>query len=135
MTIKSVVKALLPYGFVTRIYPRLKYTSLNRRKYRGYKPAGGFDAKMNIYIDYVRNNTNIKVQNIFELGANFAQDADYLMENFHLKPENVYVFEAHPEIFNVIKKIHSFNAFNYAVYNKTGDIEFNIHPLNHVDTG
>jgi FkbM family methyltransferase len=87
------------------------------------------------YVEYVKNGTNIKVKNIFEIGANFAQDADFLMEYFDLRSENVYVFEAHPEIFMAIKKIHSFNAYNNAVYNTEKEITFNIFPLDYKDTG
>jgi FkbM family methyltransferase len=101
----------------------------------GYKPAGGMGDKLQIYIDCVKKETNIAVKNIFEIGANFAQDADYLMEQFGLKPNDVYVFEAHPEIYEAIKKIHKFNAYNNAVYNEEKEIEFNIHPLDHKDTG
>jgi FkbM family methyltransferase len=91
--------------------------------------------KLQIYIDYVKNGMNIKVENVFEIGANFAQDADYLMEQFDLTPNDIYVFEAHPEIFDAIKKIHKFNAFNVAVFNSDQELEFNIFPLTHIDTG
>ena len=137
-TFKKLIKGLMPYGLlyiIRNIIRRMKYPSLNKRKYKGYRPAGGMGDKLQIYIDYVKNGTNIDVRNIFEIGANFAQDADYLMEQFSLRPNDIYVFEAHPEIYDAIKNIHKFNAYNNAVYNEEKELEFNIHPLTHIDTG
>jgi FkbM family methyltransferase len=105
------------------------------KKYRGYTIAGGLGDKLQIYIDYVKNETTLDIKNVFEIGANFAQDADYLMEQFELEAKDIYVFEAHPEIYGAIKKIHKFNAFNKAVFNEEKEIEFNINPLDYKDTG
>jgi FkbM family methyltransferase len=144
--IKYLIKWIIPYQLFillkklrdTMIFIKNhghRPTALDVRKYGNYKPAGGMGDKMQIYIDYVKNGTTIKVENVFEIGANFAQDADYLMEQFDLSPDCVFVFEAHPEIFKAIKEIHGFNAYNVAVFNSEQEIEFNIYPLNHVDTG
>lgn len=123
------------YGVLKEIYPRIKYKSLRRRKYKGYKIAGGYGDKMLPYIFYVKNGTNIKVENVFEIGANFAQDADFLMELFDLKPKDVYVFEAHPEIYKAVTRIHSFHAYNNAVFNENKEICFNIYPLDFENNG
>jgi FkbM family methyltransferase len=144
--LKYLIKWIIPYqlfillkelrdevSFIKKHRHRL--TALNMRKYGKYKPAGGMGDKLQIYIDYVKNGTNIKVENVFEIGANFAQDADYLMEQFDLTPNDIYVFEAHPEIYDAIKKIHKFNAFNVAVFNSDQELEFNIFPLTHINTG
>jgi FkbM family methyltransferase len=136
--IKKAVKWIIPHGLYIFYRNQKKYNehpSLSLRKYRGYRPAGGMGDKLQIYIDYIKKGTNIEVENIFEIGANFAQDADYLMESFFLKPENIYVFEAHPEIYGAVKAIHNFNAYNYAVFNENKELEFNINPLTHEDTG
>jgi len=132
--LKKITKNLIPYIFI-RIMLRIKYRSLRRGKYRGYKPSGGYGEKMLPYISLLKDGTNIKVKNVFEIGANFAQDADFLREIFGLTPNNVYVFEAHPDIFKVITQIHSFNAYNNAVFNENKEISFYVHPLNHKDTG
>ena len=126
----------MPYGFIKKILPRIKYKSLSRRKYKGYKPGGGgITDKMLQYFNFVKNGTNIKVKNVFEIGANFAQDADFLRELFTLTPRDVYVFEAHPDIFKAITQIHSFNAYNNAVYNENKKIPFYIFPLGYKDPG
>jgi FkbM family methyltransferase len=132
---REVIKKIMPHGLYIVIRNKLKYPALDMKKYAGYKVAGGMGDKLQVYIDYVKNGTNINVKNVFEIGANFAQDADYLMEQFGLTPNDVYVFEAHPEIYEAIKKIHKFNAYNKAVYNEEKEIEFNIHPLTHINTG
>jgi len=103
-------------------------------KYQGYFPAST-GKEMAQFVDWIKNWSRLKVKNIFEIGANFAQDADYLKEKFNVQPNNVYVFEAHPDIYNAIKKIHDFNAFNYAVYNTEKEITFNVLPIDASNTG
>jgi len=87
------------------------------------------------YIDLCRNCTTITVKNIFEIGAYFAQDADFLMEVFNLAPKDVFVFEAHPDLYEAITKIHSFNAYHNAVFNEEKEITFHIFPLDYKNTG
>jgi FkbM family methyltransferase len=105
-----------------------------REKYRGYKPYG-FGESMSPFVARVKSDTTLQVSNIFEIGANYAQDADFLKDAFNVPPENVYVFEAHPEIYEAIKKIHKFNAYNYAVFNEEKEMVFNIVPLTFFNTG
>jgi FkbM family methyltransferase len=47
----------------------------------------------------------------------------------------VYVFEAHPDIYAAIKKIHNFNAYNYAVFDEEGEMKFHVVPLDFKNTG
>jgi FkbM family methyltransferase len=143
---KQTIRKIIPYRLyiifreLNKIKDLLQKTrhspnALNIRKYREYIPAGGMGDKLQIYIDYIKNGTVLEIKNVFEIGANFAQDADYLMEQFELEAKDIYVFEAHPEIYKAIKKIHKFNAFNNAVFNEESEIEFNINPLDYKDTG
>jgi len=92
--------------------------------YRGYSPIG-FGYAMRQFVDWIKENTTLKVENVFEIGAQFAQDAQYLMRAFNLKPNQIYVFEAHPDIYKAITKIHKFKAYNYAAFNDEKDITFN----------
>jgi len=103
-------------------------------KYYGYKPWG-IGLGMKLFVDYIKIFTKIDIKNIFEIGANFAQDADYLAYTMRIKPQNVYVFEAHPELYEKIVKIHNFNAYNCAVFNEEKEIDFNIVPINSTNTG
>ena len=144
--IANVIQSVAPvrlYIYLKELYVLNRYlkkimrgsAALNVKKYKGYKPSGGMGDKLQVYIDYIKDGTSLEVKNVFELGANFAQDADYLMEQFGLDAKNIYVFEAHPEVCELIKKVHKFNVFNYAVYSENKTIKFNVFPLNHVDTG
>ena len=68
---------------------------MNKLKYIGYKPAwGGGGTALIPYVRYIKYGTTLQVKNVFEIGANFAQDADLLMECFGLAPSDIYVFEA-----------------------------------------
>ena len=84
---------------------------------------------------HIKNWTKIKPEIVFEIGANFGQDADVLMEIFNLRPENIYAFEAHPEIFKEMQRIQPFKCYNYAVFNKNKNITFNIVDINYKNTG
>jgi FkbM family methyltransferase len=134
ITLRKIIKAFIPYGILKIRKEMISDKVERRKKYIGYKPIGYGEA-MEPFVNYIKTNTKLSVKNIFEIGANFAQDADYLMECFTLSAKDVYVFEAHPEIYSVIKKIHQFNAFNNAVFNKEGDIKFNIVPLDSENSG
>jgi FkbM family methyltransferase len=133
ITIKKIIMGLIPHGFLV-IRDQIA-DSVRHSKYRGYKIAGGFGEKLRGYVDYVKKYTSLKVKNIFEIGANYAQDADYLMQVFYLTPDDVYVFEAHPELFQSIKKLHKFNAYHNAVFNEDKEITFHIFPLDYPNTG
>lgn len=111
-----------------------KKTDKRLQKYQGYKPASN-GCEMRQFVDWIKNWSTLQVKNIFEIGANFAQDAEYLALGFEVPSENVYVFEAHPDIYDVITKIHKFNAYNYAVFNQTREIIFNVLPITEANTG
>lgn len=90
-------------------------------------------SSMKTYVSLVNKFANFEVRNIFEIGANYAQDADFLRKSFNVNPENVYVFEPHPQIFDEIKRNFTFNVFDYAVSNTPGRTTFNaIDLLNNV---
>ena len=79
---------------------------------------------MQFYVDLVENFCNFKPKNIFEIGANYAQDAEFLRKSFDIEERNVYVFEPHPQIFSEIKKMYKFNSFDLAVSNERGKTVF-----------
>lgn len=98
-------------------------------KYAGYNPAST-GREMQQFVDWIKEWSRLEVHNIMEIGANFAQNADYLARQFGVSDDNVWVFEARPQICDAIKKIHKFNAFNYAVFNKEQQLEFNAIDIN-----
>ena len=104
-------------------------------KYKGYNPVQSWGELVK-HVQWIKTYTDIQVDTIMEIGANFAQDADWLAEQFNASPENIWIFEAHPEIFAAIRKIHpKFNAFNNAVFDKEQDMTFNMYPLTVSNTG
>lgn len=70
-----------------------------------------------------------------EIGANYAQDAEVLKEEFFVNDNAIWVFEAHPEICQAIEKIHRFNAYNCAVTNYNGMAKFHVCDIESVNTG
>lgn len=94
-------------------------------KYRKYPLASGF-REMIPFADWIKTYSDLKINNIFEIGANYGQDAETLRHCFRLQDKDVYVFEAHPDIYRDLRKLHKFNAYHFAVCNKTGTLNFNI---------
>jgi FkbM family methyltransferase len=104
------------------------------KKYKGYNPVHSAEAMLP-FVEWINKWSKLKISNVFEIGANFAQDADFMMKKFNLKPNDVYVFEAHPDLYKVITRIHAFHAYNNAVYNEEKEIAFNVIPLHSKNTG
>ncbi|MDR2338178.1 MAG: FkbM family methyltransferase [Deltaproteobacteria bacterium] len=80
---------------------------------------------MRQFADWVKCWTDIKVKIIFEIGANYAQDAAGLAYFFKAKPEDVYAFEAHPQIAAAAEKLYNFRIYNLAVFNEEKELTFN----------
>lgn len=79
------------------------------------------------YAKEVLERTNIEVKNIFEIGANYGQDSEFLRLMFGLSPSCVYTFEAHPDISKEIQKWYRFNNYNCAVSDLSGVV--NLHAV------
>jgi FkbM family methyltransferase len=87
------------------------------------KAAKYSEACLNSCAEYLERLTSIKPKNVFEIGANYFQDAQYLKHRFKLKDSDIYVFEPHPQIFQDAKQFHpAFNAYPFAVSNKNEDM-------------
>lgn len=112
---------------------RLKEKRLAKYREGGYHIASNGEA-MYEYARWCKEH-KIEVQNIMEIGANYAQDAEVLQKEFSISDCDVYVFEAHPDIYSAIKKLHRFNAYNYAVTNYSGIACFNICRVESDNTG
>lgn len=80
------------------------------------------------WTDRVHELSNIKIQNLFEIGANYGQDAEFMRQYLGLRSNNVYVFEPHPQIVSEVRKYYKFNTFDYAVSNNDGFTVF--HAIN-----
>lgn len=63
--------------------------------------------------------------NFCEVGANFAQDAAYLAAKWQIRPENIVVFEPHPDIVEKIRGHYDFVVVPKAVSNVNKKMQFN----------
>lgn len=68
--------------------------------------------------------SKVKIMNIFEIGANYGQDAEYMRYYLKLDPNNIYVFEPHPQLIQEVRKHYKFNSFDYAISNTNGSTIF-----------
>lgn len=119
-TIKSAVGVIEKITNTTIIVKRKP-----RVKIKVHKDAVSDGTSMALYVDLMERFCTYKPKNIFEIGANYAQDAEFLRQSFELPSQNVYVFEPHPQIFAQIKKMYQFNAYELAVSNENGRAKFN----------
>jgi FkbM family methyltransferase len=54
---------------------------------------------MDEFVNIVTDYTSLEPKNVVEIGAYDGRDAVELMDAFGIKPENVHMFEAHPELY------------------------------------
>ena len=97
--------------------------------------AVGNGRPLDKYIRLINERSKIKVENIFELGANYGQDAAYCRLAWNLSPNNVYLIEANPKIAQTISEMYEFNVFNVAVGDKNGQIELRLVPEDSDNSG
>lgn len=85
---------------------------------------------MKQFTDWIKQHSSLKPKNIFEIGANMAQDAEVLRKEFNLDPADVWVFEPHPQLFEYIKQNYRFHAYDYAVLDRQGTTSINFIDIN-----
>ena len=104
------------------------------RKYGGVRPASdGHD--MDEYYRWIREWSTLTVRNVVEIGANYGQDAERLRYLFDLKQQDIYIFEAHPEIAEIAKKLFGFNTYQKAVFDEVKDVCLHAVHINDKNTG
>ncbi|WP_395783324.1 FkbM family methyltransferase [Aquirufa sp.] len=86
--------------------------------------AASSGESMAIFCDVLLSLTTYNPKNVFEIGANFGQDSEYLRKRFALKPSDIYIFEPHPQIISEAKRIYKFNSFALAVSDKNTKMKF-----------
>lgn len=96
----------------------------SRIKIRVHPDAVSNGGSMQYYVNLVEKFCTFKPQNVFEIGANYAQDAEYLRQRFCIDETDVYIFEPHPQIIAEVKKMYKFNAIDLAVSNVNGKTVF-----------
>ena len=79
---------------------------------------------MALYADLTEKFCTFKPSNIFEIGANYAQDAEYLRKRFGLNESDIYVFEPHTSIIKAVRELYSFNSYAIAISNHDGRAVF-----------
>jgi FkbM family methyltransferase len=101
----------------------------------GYIPAS-IGESMEPFIKWLGDYSTLKPSNVFEIGANLAQDAEFLRKGFGLSPKDVWVFEPHPDLFKIIQKSYKFKSYDYAVLDKDAEIVINaIDPKKNSNSG
>lgn len=81
-------------------------------------------------MDLTSRLTTISPHVIFEVGANYAQDAAYLADSWNIAHSDVYVFEPHPSIASAVSDHYEFEVTQKAVSNVSGFLTFNAVNIN-----
>lgn len=124
MDYKKIIKYII--SFVEKITnTEITIKRRPRIKINTHPNAVNDGTAMSLYIKLVENSCDFTPSNIFEIGANYGQDAEFLRAGFHLDRGAVYIFEPHPQIFSEVQSMYGFNSFDLAVSNKNGDAKFN----------
>ena len=112
------------------------YIKIRVYKVKRIKKVSKFSATyLAVIADYIERLATFKPKNIFEIGANYCQDAEFLRRRFGLKNSDVYVFEPHPEIIDEAKQYFSFNCYPFAVSDKNGKLVFHAIKLESANSG
>lgn len=91
-----------------------------------FKYPGPMRFEIDLYPNFIEQRTRIRPQNVFEIGANNGDDAEYLRKCFDIDPSNVFCFEPNPTTFASLEERHNgFNNFNIAISDKNGKQTFN----------
>ena len=91
----------------------LKIEKYNKPILIDVKQAGN-GSQMEVYFNIIKNHCNFKVENFFEVGANYCQDSLYVNKYFGISEKNIYCFEPNPDIFKKIKN-NQFNTYDFAI--------------------
>ena len=119
----SLMKKIIRY-FLHLFNIDLKIEKYNKPILIDVKQAGN-GSQMEVYFNIIKNHCNFKVENFFEVGANYCQDSFYVNKYFGISEKNIYCFEPNPDIFKKIKN-NQFNTYDFAISDKTGEASFNI---------
>lgn len=114
--IRRLVEAVTNTEIVIKIRPRVSI------KVHPHAVSDG--RTMALYADLVEKFCTFKPSNVFEIGANYAQDAEYLRKRFGLNESDIYVFEPHCDIIRAIREIYKFNSYDVAISNYNGKAIF-----------
>ena len=72
------------------------------------------------------NEYNLSIETFLEVGSRNGSDADFVCKKLNLKPENIFIVEAHPAFYKYIcSTFEEYNIFNYGAWNKNGQLKFN----------
>jgi FkbM family methyltransferase len=115
----NIIKKII-FGFEAITKTQIIIKRKPRVRIKAHPDAVSDGNSMQLYVDLVDKFCNFKPKNIFEIGANYAQDAEFLRKSFKIFEKNVYVFEPHPQIFLEVKKMYNFNSFDIAISNSSG---------------
>lgn len=116
---KVILKGLKTFGKLTST--KITIQKLDSKK---HPLAASNGESMALFCDVFNSLANFIPKNVFEIGANFGQDSEYLRKRFALKPSDIYIFEPHPQIISEAKRLYNFNSYSFAISDKNDKIEF-----------
>jgi FkbM family methyltransferase len=101
-----------------------------------FKYQGPMRFELDLYPNFIQQRTRIQPTNVFEIGANIGDDAEYLRQCFDIHPANVFCIEANPTTFEELKKRHpDFNSINVAVSDKNEQTTFRCSKSENMSSG
>lgn len=126
--IKNFVKSLI-YFIEKKANVQIAVIRRPRIKINVHPKAATNGYSMEAYVKLVKKFCNYVPKNVFEIGANFGQDGEYLRKSFNLKNTDIHVFEPHPQIFSELEKMYGFKSYKVAVSNVKND-KITFHAIN-----
>lgn len=117
----NIVKKIIR---LIELLTKTKITVEKSNKIEEHALAASNGDSMSLYCSILVNLANFSPKNVFEIGANYGQDAEYFRARFNLDKSMVYIFEPHPQIVNEANKMYGFNSYELAISDKNGKMKF-----------
>lgn len=115
------------YKLITLIekVTNIKIIIYRQKKIKGNSNIPKYSAEyLSSVANYINQLSTFTPGNVFEIGANYGQDAAFLQKKFNLNSKDIYIFEPHPEIIATVKKQFNFNCHPLAVSDKNKKTTF-----------
>ncbi len=121
---KYLKKVILKFIGLIEILTKTTITIRKVKETNRHPLAASIGNSMAIYCSILENIAVYIPKNIFEIGANFGQDAEFLRKRFGVDKSKVYIFEAHPQIVDEAERLYGFNSYALAISDKNGKAKF-----------
>ena len=134
--VESVKRDLEIYINNKNEYPEVLSCQSFMKDYLNVHPkAVGNGSGFAHWIVSARKFMNAPIENFFEVGSNYSQDANFVKQVLGIKDNNIYCFEGNTNIVKEASEFYSYNSIHSVVSNKNGTMKMHMVPEDAINSG